>query len=137
MNPIARVFDHRVRGFRVIEVAALACLVLLVFWVYLSKARAGDERSRIAKVEAEISAEQRKVRLLTAEAAHLEQPGRIGALAEAYTGLAPVSAKREADPDALPEIARKAPAPAPAPAPKPVEPAAEETAAAPAGEEAQ
>ena len=106
MNPVARLFDQRIRGFRVIEVAALACLVLLVFWVYLAKAQAGGERARIARIDAEIAAEQRKLRLLSAEAAHLEQPARIEQLSDAYLGLAPVGAKKEATPDALPEIAR-------------------------------
>ncbi len=105
MNPIARLFDRRVRGFRVIEVVALACVVMLIFWVYLTKAQAGGERARIARIDAEIAAEERKLRLLTAEAAHLEQPARIEELSEAYLGLEPVSAKREAQPDRLPEIA--------------------------------
>jgi len=106
MNPLARLFEQRVRGFRVIEVVALACLVLLVFWVYLAKAQAAGERARIARIDAEIAAEQRRLRMLTAEAAHLEQPSRIEALSDAYLGLEPVGARKEADPDALPEIAR-------------------------------
>lgn len=106
MNPVARLFDHRVRGFRVIEVAALACLVLLVFWVYLTKAQAASERAEIARIEHQIAAEQRKLRLLKAESAHLEQPQRIEELSETYLGLAPVEAKRETAPDTLPEIAR-------------------------------
>lgn len=106
MNPVARLFDHRVRGFRVIEVAALACLVLLVFWVYLTKARAADERAEITRIERQIAAEQRQLRLLKAESAHLEQPQRIEQLSEAHLGLKPVEAKRETTPDSLTEIAR-------------------------------
>lgn len=106
MNPVARLFDHRVRGFRIIEVAALGCLVLLVFWVYLTKAQAAGERAEIARIEHQIAAEQRKLRLLKAESAHLEQPQRIEELSETYLGLAPVEAKRETVPDTLPEIAR-------------------------------
>jgi cell division protein FtsL len=87
-------------------VAALACLVLMVFWVYLTKAGAGRERSEIAAVEREIGQEQRSVKLLRAEAAHLEQPARIEALSQGYLGLKPVEAKREAQPDSLMEIAR-------------------------------
>ncbi|HYE43537.1 MAG TPA: cell division protein [Caulobacteraceae bacterium] len=105
MNPVARLFDQRIRGFRVIEVAALACLVLLVFWVYLTKAQAAGERAEIARIEHQIVAEQRKLRLLKAESAHLEQPSRIEQLSEAHLGLAPVEAKRETTPDTLPEIA--------------------------------
>ncbi len=119
MSPIARLFDQRVRGFRVVEVAALACLVLLILWVYLTKAQAGDERSRIASIERDIAVEQQKLRMLKAESAHLEQPTRIERLSEAYLGLEPVPAKREATPRSLPEIVR-----APAPAPPAAEPEA-------------
>jgi len=131
MSPVARLFDLRLRGFRIVEVAALACLVLLILWVYMTKAQAGDERTRIAQVDREIAAEQRRLRELKAESAHLEQPARIEQLSEAYLGLEPVPARREASPDRLNEIAR-APAPKPAPAPAPV-PAAP-PAAAPEGE---
>lgn len=126
MSPIARLFDQRVRGFRIVEVAALACLILLILWVYLTKAQAGDERSRIAGIERDIAAEQQKLRMLKAESAHLEQPTRIERLSEAYLGLEPVPAKREATPQSLPEIVR-APAPtlAPTPAPVVLPPAAE------------
>lgn len=119
MSPMARLFDQRVRGFRVVEVAALGCLVLLIFWVYLTKAQAGDERARIARIEHDIAGEQQQLRVLKAESAHLEQPSRIEALSQAYLGLQPVPAKREATPETLPELVR-------APAPKaaaPTEPA--------------
>jgi hypothetical protein len=120
MSPMARLFDQRVRGFRIVEVAALACLVLLIFWVYLTKAQAGDERTRIAGIERDIATEQQKLRMLKAESAHLEQPGRIERLSEDYLGLQPVPAKREATPETLPEIVRS---PAPAPQPRPCAPA--------------
>jgi len=115
MSPIARLFDLRVRGFRVVEVAALVCLILLILWVYLAKAQASDERNRIARIDREIAAEQRQLRALKAESAHLEQPARIEQLSEAYLGLEPVPAKREATPERLDDIARK-------PAPKPASP---------------
>ena len=137
MSPIARLFDQRVRGFRVVEVAALACLVLLILWVYLTKAQAGDERARIAGIERDIAVEQQKLRMLKAESAHLEQPTRIERLSEAYLGLEPVPAKREATPQSLPEIVRS-PAPTPPAAPPAAQvdadPAAPPPAPAPAPE---
>lgn len=117
MSPVARLFDHRIRGFRTIEVAACVCLILLILWVYLAKAQAGDERVQIARMDRDIAAEQRKLRMLKAESAHLEQPARIEQLSEAYLGLEPVPAKREATPETLDEIARPKAAPQPAPAP--------------------
>lgn len=132
MSPLARLFDWRVRGFRVIEVAALACLVWLILWVYLTKAQAGDERNQIARVDREIAAEQRRLRELKAESAHLEQPARIEQLSEAYLGLEPVPAKREATPERLDDIAR-APAPQPTVPPAPTSTPAE-TPAQPQGQ---
>jgi cell division protein FtsL len=106
MNPIAGLFERRIRGFRVVEIVALGCLVLMVFWVYLTKAGAGAERGEIAQIEKQIRQEQGAVKLLRAEAAHLEQPSRIEALSESYLNLKPVEAKKEAQPDSLEEIAR-------------------------------
>ena len=107
MNPFSRLFDQRIRGFRIIEVAALACLVLMVFWVYMAKAGAGGERAQISQIENQILEEQRRLKLLRAETAHLEQPARIEALSEAYLGLKPIDAKRETGADSLVEIARR------------------------------
>lgn len=131
MSPVARLFDHRIRGFRTIEVAACVCLILLILWVYLAKAQAGDERVQIARMDRDIAAEQRKLRMLKAESAHLEQPARIEQLSEAYLGLEPVPAKREATPETLDEIARPKAAPQPAPAPAPAASAETPAAATP------
>jgi len=92
---IADLFSRRVRGFRVVEVAGLAVLLVLVLVVYLAKTFAGSERSEIAWVEHQISAEKVRVRLLKAEVAHLEQPERIERLSRQYLGMEPVTAKRE------------------------------------------
>lgn len=101
-------FQRRVRGFRVVEVAALAILLVIVLVVYLSKTGAGRENSEIVTVEQQIEAEQSRLRLLSAEVAFLEQPERIERLSTQYLGMAPVSAKREAPVEALPDIARAA-----------------------------
>ena len=109
-------FQRRVRGFRVVEIIALSFLLILVLGVYLAKAGAGRERADIAKVESDIGDEQRRMKLLRAEVAYLEQPERIERLSS-IIGLAPIDAKREAPPEALPDIARAgmvAAAPAPA-----------------------
>jgi hypothetical protein len=77
----------------------------MVFAVYLTKAAANEERAAITKAERQIAQERRTLRLLKAEAAHLERPERIERLSETHLGLAPVSARREAQPENLPEIA--------------------------------
>lgn len=99
--------DRRVRGFRLVDLVAAGLLVCLILGVYLAKTIAGGERAKIATVERQIAAEKARIRLLQAEVSHLEQPARIERLSETYLGLAPVGVKREADLDALPELAKK------------------------------
>ena len=105
---LSDLFDRRVRGFRVIEVGALAVLLALALGVYLSKTGAGREGAETAKVQREIQDERSRIRMLRAEVAYLEQPERIERLSSQYLGLQPTVAKRETDPDALVEIARDA-----------------------------
>ncbi len=110
--------NHRVRGFRLVDVIALGLLVLLIMSVYLAKTMAGRERAEIASVERQIAAERAQIRLLEAEVAHLEQPSRIERLSSVYLDMGPVAVAQEATPEALaqlslPAAARAKPAPAP------------------------
>jgi cell division protein FtsL len=113
---LAFLFDKRIRGFRVVEIVAFSCLIVLVFVVYFSKARAGGETAEITDVDQQIADTQRRVRLLDAELAHLETPARIEELSQQYLGLAPISAKHETADSGLMEISRQASEPQPAPA---------------------
>lgn len=99
--------NHRVRGFRLVDLVALGVLTALILGVYLAKTLAGRERAEIAQIDRQIDAEQARIRLLQAEVSHLEQPARIERLSEAYLGLAPVPMKHDASLDQLPELARK------------------------------
>ncbi len=105
MNP----FTHRVRGFRLMDLIGIAVLVSVIFGVYLAKTIAGRERADIAKIERKIEAEKTRIRLLQAEVAHLEQPGRIERLSTSYLGMKPVTVTNEASLDRLPELARGGP----------------------------
>ena len=105
MNP----FTRRIRGFKLIDLTLLALLVGVVFGVYLAKTFAGRERAEIAKIERKIGGEKARIRLLNAEVAHLEQPGRIERLSATYLGLKPVSATNEATVDQLATLARTGP----------------------------
>jgi len=120
--------NRRVRGFRLVDLIALGLLTVLILGVYLAKTMAGGERAKIAAVERQIAEEKARVRLLQAEVTHLEQPARIERLSETYLGLAPVSERRVADLDALPELARKPIAPSA----KPIEVTPDPIAVAPA-----
>jgi hypothetical protein len=102
------------RGARLIEFGALTVALGLALAVYMVKARAGRETSDISTVESQIVDEQRRIRLLQAEVAHLEQPERLERLSEAM-GLGPTADDRETTLDRLPDVARQALAdPAPA-----------------------
>ncbi|WP_174301034.1 cell division protein [Caulobacter sp. S45] len=111
--PLAFLFEKRIRGFRVIEIAAFLCLTALVLVVYFSKAHAGHETAEIGDVDQQIAETQHRVRLLDAELAHLEAPARIEQLSQQYLGLAPIPAKHETPDTGLMEIARQAAEPPP------------------------
>ena len=100
---IKRLFDWKVRGIRWIEIIGVVCVAAMVFSVYVAKAAAARESAQIGDLESQIATSHQRVRLLRAEAARLEQPGRLEALSRA-AGLAPVEAKRQADEAQLPQL---------------------------------
>lgn len=99
-------FDRRIRGFRVVEVAGMGVLLTLVTSVYLAKTFAGRERQEIGRIEQEIGDEAVRKRLLEAEVAHLEQPRRIEQLAQMMQ-LKPIAPDHEITEDALIDVARR------------------------------
>lgn len=107
MSILANVFNKKVRGFRVVTLAALACLSGLVLSVYLTKTSAGREATAIATINADIAQEERRLRLLRAELAHLEQPERLEQLSRRYLALEPIPAQRETLAEGLAEVARR------------------------------
>lgn len=122
---LQRLFDWKVRGVRWIEIIGVALVAVMVMSVYVAKAAAARESSRIAELERDIRENAQRVRLLKAEAARLEQPARLEALSR-QMGLGPVDVRKQADADDLPELKVEA-----APAPAPVSPAAPAPAPAP------
>ena len=122
-----RVFDWKVRGVRWIEIIGALVIAALIAGVYVAKAAAAREASRIAELEREIGENRQRVRLLRAEVARLEQPARLESLSRGI-GMAPVDVKQQADEDRLPSLARP---PAPTqrvlvdPTPAPAAPATE------------
>jgi hypothetical protein len=114
---IGALFTRRVRGIRLVNLWGAGLLLVLVVTLYLLKTFAGGERADIAQTELQIADEQRKIRLLHAELAYLEQPARIERLSEQYLGLQPASGKRETTPETLPQVVQSPPAKTPAVAP--------------------
>jgi cell division protein FtsL len=107
MNGFAGFMGRTLRGVRLVEFAAVIVLLALATGVYLAKASAGRERADINQVQAQIDDENKRLRLLQAEVAHLEEPGRLARLS-AQIGLQPTSEKRQAAPDDLAGIANAA-----------------------------
>ena len=123
MSAVAALFDWKVRGVRVIEIAGVILLAAVVFSTYVAKAGAASQSARVTELETRIASEHQRVRLLRTEVARLEQPARLEALSRAV-GLEPVAVTRRTTVADLPEVAaemRAEPAPAPvaaaAPAP--------------------
>ena len=110
MTGLFGVMGRSLRGVRLVEAFALLLLLVMVLGNYLAKASAGRERGDITAVESQIGDEQRRLRLLDAEVAHLEQPERMERLSAA-AGLGPTGSKHEGTLDQLPEIARAAQTP--------------------------
>ncbi|AQR61274.1 cell division protein [Brevundimonas sp. LM2] len=116
-NPLQALFDWKVRGIRWIEIIGVGIVAALVFSVYVAKAAAGRESAEIGRLERDIAETGQRVRLLRAEAARLEQPGRLEALSRG-AGLGPVDATRQAEESALAGL-KPAPLPPAAPVPSP------------------
>lgn len=112
LSGVSSVFNQRVRGFRVIDLTALSILLALALGVYAVKTLAGRESADIADVQGQIVMEQKRVRLLRAEIAHLEDPSRIERLSTHYLGFKPVDPKRESSIEALPQVAAQVQKPA-------------------------
>ena len=129
-----RLYAWKIRGVRWVEIIGVMLVAAMVFSVYLAKAAAARESARITDLERQITDNGQRVRLLRAEVARLEQPGRLEALSRG-AGLGPVDVHRQATEASLSTLtaAPAPPPPAPAAAP-PVEAAAP---AAPVAEPAQ
>lgn len=99
---------RKVRGVRVVDLAAAACLVAIVLLVYGSKARAGAEAAKIADTDRQIAAEEEQLRLLRAEEAYLTRPDRLRGLSSQYLNLGPAAAKQYTTPEALTQLGHPA-----------------------------
>jgi len=101
MNGFAGFLSRSLRGVRLVEFGALLVLLVMVLGVYLAKASAGRERGDITSIQSQIDEDSKRLRLLQAEVAHLEEPARLGRLADEL-GLGP--AQHEATADQLASI---------------------------------
>ncbi|MDO9588120.1 MAG: cell division protein [Brevundimonas sp.] len=112
VGALNRLYAWKIRGVRWVEIIGVLLVAAMVFSVYVAKAAAAREGARIADLERQITENGQRVRLLRAEVARLEQPGRLEALSRG-AGLGPVDVHRQATVDRLPALA-------PVPEPRPV-----------------
>ena len=101
---VSGILFRRVRGFRIMDLAAMVIFLALALTVYAFKTNAGAERSDIADVEDKIVAERHDVRLLQDQVTRLENPKRLEGRAR-LAGEAPITARQEVNPEALPQVA--------------------------------
>lgn len=98
-----RLYAWKIRGVRWVEIIGVMLVAAMVFSVYLAKAAAARESARITDLERQITDNGQRVRLLRAEVARLEQPGRLEALSRG-AGLGPVDVHRQATEESLPTL---------------------------------
>jgi hypothetical protein len=107
VNPLS-VFTHRIRGFRVLDIAAVGLIVAIALGSYAFKTFAGAEDADASAVETRIVQEEKRVRLLKAEIARLEAPRRLEDLSTRYLSLAAPDAAHEIHAEDLSRIIAQA-----------------------------
>jgi hypothetical protein len=108
VNPFA-FLTRRVRGFRVIDIAAVSLIVTIALGSYAFKTFAGVEDADANGVEGQILQEQKRIALLKAEIARLEDPRRIETLSTQYLGMASVDPSHDIPAASLPRVAANPP----------------------------
>jgi len=110
MSGMARLFNRRIRGVRVVELIGVVLAVGMMMWVGFSKVREGESVRRLNNLNTQIALEEAAIKELQVRVAHLERPARIEALAT-QLGMLPVKPEREAHLENLPEISKSLSAP--------------------------
>lgn len=95
--------NWKIHGIRWIDILCGVLVAVLLLSVYVAKAAADKENRRIVELESQIAENRQRVRLLRAEIARLEQPGRLETLSRSV-GLEPVDAHRQATEAQLPGL---------------------------------
>ncbi len=88
---------------RLLNILIIGALVLAASFVYKIKFDSTLQAERVAKFRGEIRRERDAIALLRAEAAKLETPARVEALAKRYLALKPIEPVQFDNFDRLPE----------------------------------
>ncbi len=111
-----RFLSARVRGFRIVNLLGATIFLVIAVGSYALKTFAGAQDAGAAGVEDQIVQEQKRIKMLKIEIAHLSTPQRIGDLSRRYLNAGPVDAKHDIAVAALPAIAAAPPPPVATPA---------------------
>jgi hypothetical protein len=87
--------NWKIHSVRWVDIICSVLIAVLLLSVYVGKAAADRENRRIVELESQIAESRQRVRLLRAEIARLEQPGRLETLSRSV-GLEPVDVHRQA-----------------------------------------
>jgi hypothetical protein len=116
----------RFRGFRIVNLLGATIFLVIAVGSYALKTFAGAQDAGAADVESQIVLEQKRIKMLKVEVAHLGNPTRLAQLSRQYLSLAPEDPRREVAPGGLPSLASggglSQPAPGAAAAPQTVIP---------------
>lgn len=96
MSSVLSLLNRKIWGIRWVEIFGGVMVAAMVASIYVAKAAAGRETARIAEIDRQIDESGERVRLLRAEVARLEQPGRLEALSR-QVGLGPVGVAQRSD----------------------------------------
>ncbi len=102
----------RFRGFRIVNLLGATIFMVIAVGSYALKTLAGAQDAGAASVETRIVQEEKRIRLLKIEIAHLEAPERIGALSRGHLKMGPPDPRREIDVRSLPAVVGQATPPA-------------------------
>lgn len=100
---LGTLLNWKIHGVRWIDIICGVLVAVLLLSVYVAKAAADRENRRIVELESQIAENRQRVRLLRAEIARLEQPGRLETLSRSV-GLEPVDVHRQATEAQLPRL---------------------------------
>lgn len=100
---LSALLNWKIHGIRWVDIICGVLVAVLLLSVYVVKAAADREDRRIVELESQIAENRQRVRLLRAEIARLEQPGRLETLSRSV-GLEPVDVHRRATESQLPSL---------------------------------
>jgi hypothetical protein len=99
----------RFRGFRIVNLLGATIFIVIAVGSYALKTLAGAQDAGAATIEDQVVQEEKRIRMLRIEIAHLEAPERIADLSRRYLNMGPPDVRREITVKSLAAIAGPTP----------------------------